>query len=364
MGRDGEWSEFPVGTPQGNPETLRGAPPSGVGAVVSGPLRYVINGAGSIPYAEGDEEPGVLGETPPALLGIYDRRPWEGIPGKANAKWYRQAVKSVIGESLTVRIIAEPAQARANYQPNTSGWFSPWRWPCLSLIVAGWETADAATIEQPFGVPVVPSNPFSPGSDAWFPARLARLGPNVLGELVQTNRAEVDVGAWAGGARFVAVWLWAYWIGDMAGTLPVTASVLGRPRFEFERWQPQAVSFPVRVVQDGPLPVIGALENYALWRAGAFPWRGGPTLRRLAVVNGGPAPVTVLSRYLLGPHPDSALYTGLDVRPTIAPGATWIDATTTAADLAGYTATGYYGAHNVNEGFSGGPIIITTSGAG
>lgn len=357
--RTGQTGFVGGGPPEGNPSQRRGVQPSGAGSVVTGPHLFTIGGPGSIAWDAGAAGPGTLGRSPVQSVGVYDRRPWEGLPGQRDRNWIRSNVRAVQGESITLRLVSEPliAQfARPNY-----GLVGSLKDVSLSILVAGWEEAQVSSLLPPGADP----DPTDPTSAGWWQARLAVMGPNVMGDLITTGRADVDLGAWAGDSRFVAAWIWAYWVNvALPDQLALQWLVHDRPRYEWYPWQPITVSYPSLTLADGPLPAPAAmLDAFAVFRSGSFPYRGGPTFHRYAIINGSSVTSAWDVRYLVGPHPDITLFTGRQDLFTVAPRETRVDTGSTAL-IAGHSSVGFWGSNNIANGFLGGPTLISVAGSG
>jgi hypothetical protein len=352
---------FGPDTAQGFPFDRQGAPPSGAGAPLGPPVRYILGGAGSVPWVAGPA--GTLGETPPMLLGVYDRRPWEGPPGNRDASWWRNGVFPCMGETLSVRVVVEPAFiVHDPAVPLRQAWAGPWSGYALALLVAGWEEGDAS-VALP-AVPMTPSDPFAPGALRWWPSRLCRIGPNLMHALAGAGSAEVDLGAWAGsGSRFAAAWLWAFWVGPTPPPLTVTACALSRPWVEVAPSGPCVVTVPVVNAPDGPLPPSPVADAFGVARAGSFPSRasGGPSRFLWSVVNGNGLPVEVEARSVVGPSfAGGGPFTGGVIRtPALAPGETYVSAGQTGAG-----GLAFYAAAAAPAGATAGPILISWSGPG
>ena len=263
------------------------------GAGVRPPGAYDIAGAGSTSWVAGvaGVSPGTLGESAPQYLGLWDTRPADGIPQKTrDLQSFQRGLTPVYdyrGDLQLFGSVALDGSANASSQPDGVGWISPFRDTCLSVLVAGFESlSELAAWSPPAGV--VPS-PTDPNNRGWEVLRLARYGPNVMPQLAQTGSFRVSLSRWARGARFIAAWLWSYWVG-VALPLPITVRfhVLNLPRC------PQAdlvcVSTPVRTVPDGPLAVA---DVSSVGRLGLLPGGQQLAMMRWGAVNGGPVNVDV-----------------------------------------------------------------------
>lgn len=357
MGRSTGRTGNAWGTPEGNPTERRGAPPSGSGAIVNGPFPYPIGrGTAVIPWLAGP--PGRLGSQPPILLGIFDRRPWEGQPGTRDLVWFRAQLRPVMGETLHVRAFCPPtAPLFGPGALNAAGLREPWNVCALSILVAGWEESDLGGINPPLVAD--PSDPFAVGSAAWYAARLAIIGPNLAPDLCWRNTVEVDAGSWAGGCRFVGLWAWAYWVGiGTPQAADVTLSVITRPVYEQGLSGPVTVTVP-RFVPDGPIPVpLTPAVN--VWFAGPMPNNGSASGLAVGIVNGGAAPIDSEVRWLAGPSPAPGLFVG----PAVATAAQASLGTLVLAPRPGFSGVSFFAANTAPTGFPGGPVLLSVTGPG
>jgi len=245
----------------------------------SGRLFTFISGT-STPYAAGVGAPGTLGQSPQTPLGIYDTRPWEGRPkGNVSNKDWKRNTTAAPGGELVIRLVRHPTDAQGSvfFQPGETDYQ---RNAATSLLIGAFDELDGDQFgnqnDPPTGAP-----------QRDVAGKAVRMGPNITPLLQGTGVAEVDLLAWAGGARFVSVWAWTYWI--HVANIPADLLVweirdrtVPGPDLEGDtlpgpwaqpaglRWKNpvQAVSFPVPVVQDGPITIADA---NAIFRWGGFP---------------------------------------------------------------------------------------------
>lgn len=347
--------------PTGWPSTRAGAsPPPGIG-IPEGPHEYIVGGPGSVAWSEGAEDPfeaGVLGQTPMALLGLWDTRPYLAKPGPENSDWYRET-RPVQGRGLTLRVRPTNQQG-TRFRITNQGLGGTERQAVLAVLVAGFDSPiqelAPARNAKVVNVPTAANVEYCVA---------ARMGPNLMPALQTRGVAEVDLYEWAGGSRFVAAWLWGFWVAledDQQTGIVESYRVQWTvwPEAPLRRWHPLCMSWPVQVIPDGPLVVADANQAF---RLGAVP-TGGTSQYRLAVVNGGPSQVAIEMRYLLGPLARLAAYTGLAEAFNVPPLQTVVRTAAAGVELYGYSHVGVWSANTAGTGNPSGPIIISLSQSG
>lgn len=227
--------------------------------------------------------PGVLGEIPKVHVGSFDLRPWEQPFESPRWRDWQRRSKPVWGESLTLRVIRRAGVEGASlgigplgnvfdYNGNSV----PDAFAYLSVLLSVWNDT-------------IGDSPGPPNRDPEFPEPVAdqglwqlqtRLGPNIMPELAGVGSADVDVLEWARGARFVAVWLWYYWVGLEDPELPdVSLAWEARDDSPAQNRQTNIVTWPVRAVHPA-----GSAHLNGVFRYNALP---AADHHRLGVYNGG-----------------------------------------------------------------------------
>ena len=299
-------------------------------------------------WVAGAGAPGVLGQMPQSPLGIYDTRPWEERPKGMvrNKDWRRETTAAPCGE-LIIRFTRAPSDAQGSIFFGTPGESDFERFGATTLLIGAWDELNNQDLGNQNQIPET-------AGQVNVANKATRMGPNITPQLMSTGAAEFDLRGWAGGARFIAVWAWTFWVnvaavpakqliwevhdrGRQGGQSPLTWAGLVK-----------TVSWPVRVVADGPL-VVG--DPTAIFRWGSFPRNWFSTY---GVANGGPfdADVSFLRRVGVQAFETTAL--------TAPSGSFDIQQTGTGR---GNGATGVYGSNTGAEAALGGPIIVSVSGA-
>ena len=274
----------PIGDLLGAQRTIRRGPSRD--PIALGTIRTYS--PGSAPdYAAGP--PGVLGEMPPVRVGYWDTRPWEGAPANVddNKDWMRNGIRPVFGEFLTLKLNMHPD---ANYFGTSLRTLHDlFRFGALSLIVTSFDDPNDFPIGKIVGDPTA-----IPNTTTNITMRQAWIGPNVLPQLAGAAEAMVDLREWSGGGRFVACWIWSYWVNVAAlPDVPIAFEVWDdRPALP-QHWP---VSYPVRTVVDGPFPADPGDAELA-FRWGQLPRATG---YRLGIANGSTFDLEVLWRQFAG----------------------------------------------------------------
>jgi hypothetical protein len=299
-------------------------------------------------YAAGP--PGVLGEMPPIRVGYFDTRPWEGRPANVaeNKDWMRNGIRQVNGDRLTL-------QLNSHLDSNFFGTslrtlHDLFRFGAISVIVSSFDDPNDLPIGKVSGDPTLLAN-----TTTNVTMRQAWIGPNVLPQLAGAGEASIDLLRWSGGGRFVAVWLWVYWVNVAAPpSVPIAYEV-------WDDREPRSVhlpiSFPLRTVVDGPMPAAPTDLQLA-FRWGQLPRATG---YRLGVANGSTYDLEVVWRQFAG---SAAFDDFVDIIPAGTELVLPVPGGGTAAILAGMAAYGYshhfvYASNEANEADLGGPAILS-----
>jgi hypothetical protein len=306
-------------------------------------------------------------------LGTYDTRPWEGRPkGNVSNKAWERETTAAPGGDLTFRAVHHPTEGQGSvfFQPGETSWAQS---SATTLLIGAFDQVDGADFgdmnERPLGA-----------SQRTLMNRQVRMGPNITGLLQGTGVAEIDLLAWAGGARFVSVWAWTFWVNvaaidqhtivweirdrsapgdpDDAGTrrrdgVPGPwnrpASVRGRAHVETVTW-------PVIAVADGPYNPTTAPS--------VFRWSNFPGfVYGVGYANGGSVSLELETRARVGAVAFDS-YTQI-----LGAGAQSTDLGQAGGGggqqiIRPYSSFGWYATNQMAQGHLGGPLLISVTGSG
>ena len=310
--------------------------------------------------------PGTLGESPFEYLGLYDLRPWEGIPVQPGGPQDWEQMQQVWDRlTLRVQIIPTLKTAGSNiYGASLQGDIDLYRRAALALVLTGWNNTQGlrvwgttfAPTQEPKPPPV---NPVPPPENPRLNYALGQAwqGPNILPSFAGANTMSIDVGRWARGCRFIGAWLWPFWLNEpQMPALPFSWETWDQPN-EGGWNQNWPITWVQKVVNAATL-VNPPTNASAVARFGPLP---GASQYRLGVVNGGSIDVDYRWQRFIGAgaHADqtataSAGVTSNSVLPAfsfVGPGVPINYGTTHHAIFAG--------SNNVNVS---GPLMISLTG--
>lgn len=268
---------------------------------------FDFTGPNSTPWAMGvNPNAGTLGESPLVYLGLYDTRPWEGMPTDPGSAEDWANMQTVEGD-LILRLQSMPAKPPGGsnlFGTSQIGDMDVFRYGCLSLVLSAWQNTDSIDVwgDISTGDGRAVANPAPPPTNTRlnFATGQAWLGPNLLPSLTGQNTISVDLGRWTRGARFVGAWLWPYWVGvPTPPALPLAWETWDLPPRDRKDLWPQVwpISWPQRVAQLGPL-LSPPADNHLAFRWGPLP---GGSAYRLSGMNGGAWTARMAWRRYFGP---------------------------------------------------------------
>ena len=228
----------------------------------------------------------------PTSIGVYDLRPYEETPasvgGQSFPEDWQQVTRKVPSGRLLMNLALRNRDSGTGLTSDNLGirrdWAAIARHAQLALIISAWQTWPFRFASPGF---------FAIGAGQQDPGFFQRRwGPELMSELVMSGTSEIDLAAWAPGARFVTGWL-AGWHKDITFDnsldFPLTrhavataGQIMGRaPRIvSVDNQSGSSIDFLVEVLHGTASSFIGPITVAS--GAGAVPGTGSAILASLA----------------------------------------------------------------------------------